>query len=94
MKLIKIYNESSLLLKMIRIYLIGILILVCAIAANLVAAKWHLKTWYDLLQGLSNSNMYIKQLTFFDYLWLFLLYPLILGGGAVLGNFIYQKLAP
>ena len=86
--------QTCLFLIMIRIYFIGLFILITAIVANILAVKLQLKTWYDLLNGLANSKSYWELITFKDSLWLFLVYPLVLGLGAVFANFIYLKLFP
>lgn len=86
--------QTCLFLIMIRIYFIGLFILITAIVANILAVKLQLKSWYDLLNGLANSKSYWELITFKDSLWLFLLYPLVLGLGAVFANFIYLKLFP
>ena len=84
--------QTCLFLIMIRIYFIGLFILITAILANILAVKLQLKSWYDLLNGLANSKSYWELITFKDSLWLFLVYPLVLGLGAVFANFIYLKL--
>ena len=86
--------QTCLFLIMIRIYFIGLFILITAIIANILAVKLQLKSWYDLLNGLANSKSYWELITFKDSLWLFLVYPLVLGLGAVFANFIYLKLFP
>ena len=40
---------------MVRIYFLGIFILLIAILANLMASKLELLSWYDFLKGLTNS---------------------------------------
>ena len=77
---------------MFRLYLIGLFILITAIIANYIVSKLHLKSWYDLLNGIINSRSYWSEVTLKDGLWLFVLYPLFLGLGSSLGNFIYIKL--
>ena len=86
--------QTCLFLIMIRIYFIGLFILITAIVANILAVKLQLKSWYDLLDGLANSKSYWELITFKDSLWLFLVYQLVLGLGAVFANFIYLKLFP
>ena len=86
--------QTCLFLIMIRIYFIGLFILITAIVANILAVKLQLKSWYDLLNGLANSKSSWELITFKDSLWLFLVYPLVLGLGAVFANFIYLKLFP
>jgi hypothetical protein len=77
---------------MIRVYFIGLFILITAIIANVIAAKLQLKSWYELLDGLTNSSPLSDLLTLKDSLWLFILYPLILGLGAVVANLLYLKI--
>lgn len=77
---------------MIRVYFIGLFILITAIIANVIAAKLQLKSWYALLDGLANSSTLSDLLTLKDSLWLFILYPLILGLGAVVANLLYLKI--
>ena len=86
--------QTCLFLIMIRIYFIGLFILITAIVSNILAVKLQLKSWYDLLNGLANSKSYWELITFKDSLWLFLIYPFVLGLGAVFANFIYLKLFP
>lgn len=77
---------------MIRVYFIGLFILITAIIANVIAAKLQLKSWYALLDGLANSSSLSDLLTLKDIIWLFILYPLILGLGAVVANLLYLKI--
>ena len=77
---------------MTRLYVIGILILLGAILANIIASKLNLKSWYDLFLGISESSNYWSQIRIIDFLWLILIYPLSLGFSAYIGNTIYQKL--
>ena len=41
---------------MLRLYFIGIIILVSAIILNIIAQFLGLKTWYDFLNGISEKN--------------------------------------
>ena len=77
---------------MIRLYLIGITVLITAILATLFAEKIQCKTWYDFLKGPGSFYNYWSVLKFKDMLWLFIAYPLLLGFGSFVGNLIYQKL--
>ena len=77
---------------MTRLYVIGVLILLGAILANIIASKLNLKSWYDLFLGISESSKYWSQIRIIDFLWLILIYPLSLGFSAYIGNTIYQKL--
>ena len=73
---------------MIKYYFIGVMILIVAIVANIAAAKLGLKTWYDFLNGLGSGS----SLRFMDCLWLFAIYPLLLGLSAKLGMILLEKL--
>ena len=77
---------------MIRLYLIGITVLITAVLAILFAEKIQYKTWCDFLKGPSSSYNYWSVLKLKDVLWLFIAYPLLLGFGSFVGNLIYQKL--
>jgi len=77
---------------MVRIYFLGIFILIIAILANLIASKLQFMSWYDFLKGLANSPSFWSTLRLKDGLWLFLLYPLILGSGALLGDLLFSKI--
>ena len=71
---------------MVRIYIIGISILIVAIIANFCAKIVGISTWYDFLNSFINPA--ISNFKFIDYLWLFLIYPFILGLGYFLGELI------
>tara|TARA_B100000925_G_scaffold110989_1_gene81914 strand:- start:105 stop:341 length:237 start_codon:yes stop_codon:yes gene_type:complete len=75
-----------------RLYVIGILILLGAILANIIASKLNLKSWYDIFLGVSESSNYWSRIRIIDGIWLILIYPLYLGFSAYIGNTIYQKL--
>jgi len=76
----------------IRLYFVGLFILFGAIVANVIAAKLHLKSWYDLLIGLTETRSYWNQLWVKNLLWLLIIYPFLLGLSASIGNLIYQKI--
>ena len=73
---------------MIKYYFIGLVILTVAIFANFTVAKLGLKTWYDFLNSIGNGS----SLKLLDYLWLFAIYPLILGLSTKLGIMVWDKL--
>ena len=77
---------------MTRLYVIGVLILLGAILANIIASKLNLKSWYDLFLGVIENSSYWSQIRIIDGIWLILIYPLSLGFSAYIGNIIYQKL--
>jgi hypothetical protein len=71
---------------LLKIYLSGLAVLITAIGLNLVAGELGLSTWYTFLaltgkQGLLEA---LKSLNMGDYLFLFLIYPVLLGLAAYL----------
>ena len=65
---------------MLKIYIVGLIILVAAIVFNVVSSKLNIIGWYDFLTKLvAQGNATFSQLKLIDYLWLFLLYPFLLG---------------
>ena len=71
---------------MLRIYVIGISILIVAIIANFFAKIIGISTWYDFLNSFTDTTT--SNFKFIDYLWLFFIYPIILGLGYFLGELI------
>lgn len=75
---------------MLRLYIIGLSILVVAIIANAVIMKIGLKSWYEFLSSLATNGLVIfSKISFLDYLWLFIGYPMVLGLGYMIGDKIY-----
>ena len=74
-------------MELIKLYLVGLVVLVLAILANFLAAQLGLKTWYDFLNQWGAGNT----LNFKDGLWLFVLYPLILGCSLLIGNMLWKS---
>ncbi|NNC45586.1 MAG: hypothetical protein HKN99_06870 [Winogradskyella sp.] len=78
---------------MLRLYIIGIAILVIAIIANALIIKLGIKSWYDFLQLLGSDGLStLNRMTALDYIWLFIGYPLVLGLGYYLGDKLYALL--
>ncbi|WP_178987761.1 DUF7672 family protein [Winogradskyella schleiferi] len=72
---------------MIRLYIIGLAILIIAILANGIIGKLGLKSWYGFIELLSkDGSSAFSKLNILDYLWLFIAYPLTLGFGYWLGE--------
>lgn len=72
---------------MIRLYIIGICILIVAILANAIIAKIGLKSWYDFIELLNQlGSKALSEMGIIDYIWLFIGYPLTLSLGYILGN--------
>ena len=78
---------------MIRIYTIGLAILIIAIIANGIVVKLGLKSWYDFINLLTDQGLSaIKEISIIDYFWLLIGYPLVLGLGYYLGDKLYTLL--
>ena len=61
----------------IHIYVMGFAILVGALLLNVIATKLGIMTWYGFIEDRSSVRI-------IDYLWLFAIYPLLLGTVAYL----------
>ena len=69
----------------------GNCILISAIIANMTAKLIKITTWYDFYNKLINLGVKntISTLQMLDILWLFLIYPIILSLGFLIGEKIY-----
>jgi hypothetical protein len=76
---------------MLKIYCIGIIVLLIAILANVLASVIGVMSWYDAVTGLQkNGWASLKDWSWKDYVWLFVLYPVILGAAAYYGLKLYD----
>ena len=76
---------------MLRIYIIGVSILLIAIIVNVVIGKIGLSTWYDFgPQFFKRGFVVIKEVGFLSSIWLFFLYPIVLAFGYIIGDKIYN----
>ncbi len=76
---------------MLKIYFIGIIVLFVAILANVLAGVLGVMSWYDAITSLQkNGWSSLKKWSWKDYLWLFLLYPMILGAAGYYGLKLYE----
>ena len=75
-------------MELIKLYVMGFTILIIAILANFLASQLGLKTWYDFLNQWGNGDA----LSLKDGLWLFVLYPLILGCSFLIGNMLWKSI--
>ena len=65
---------------MIKIYILGLVVLVSAILFNGLAVKLNLVSWYDFLnRAIASGSKVWQTLRFEDLLWLFIVYPMLLG---------------
>ena len=76
---------------MLRLYIIGVFILLIAIIANVIIGKIGLSTWYDFgPQFFKNGFIAIKEVGLYSSIWLFILYPLVLSLGYLIADKIYN----
>ena len=75
-------------MELIKLYVMGLMILIIAILANFLATQLGLKTWYDFLNQWGNGDA----ISLKDGLWLFVLYPLILGCSILIGNMLWKSI--
>jgi len=76
-----------------KLYIIGITILLTAILANIIADYINLNTWYKFINIILEKGSFLnglKKQTIFDIMWLFFLYPLILGFGYLIGKKLFN----
>ena len=71
---------------MVRLYIIGVSILIVVIVCNFIVSKLGITSWYDFLENITKNEP--NNLSLIDCLWLFLLYPLCLSLGYLLGDYI------
>lgn len=65
---------------MLKIYLTGIFILTSAIVFNVLAQVLGLMGWYGFLTRLAaEGKTALRSVRIFDYLWMFIAYPFLLG---------------
>ena len=79
---------------MVKIYFIGVIILVTAILLNGLVSKLGIAGWYQALQMLSEKgSRTFAMLRVTDYLWLLIIYPFLLGCSYKLGEYLYSFLS-
>lgn len=76
---------------MVRIYIIGLSILIVAILLNVLVQALGIMGWYEFLTKLQEQGRKVfSAMNFLDYAWLFLLYPMLLGLAYLLGDRIHH----
>jgi hypothetical protein len=76
---------------MVKLYFIGLGILITAIIANAIIVKIGIKSWYDFINLLAEHQMgAFSKISFLDYLWLFVGYQLVLALGYLAGLKFYH----
>lgn len=72
---------------MLKIYLIGLVILVSAIILNVIATSLNISTWFSFADKLKDKGIKaIGQEKVLSLLFLFIIYPLLLGIAAYYAN--------
>lgn len=73
---------------MLKLYIIGLSILFIAIIANTLAGYLNLNTWYGFANEIIQSNFIIaiKKQNIEDLIWLFIIYPIVLSLGYLIGS--------
>jgi len=76
---------------MVKIFFIGWIILIAAILMNGLVAKLGIMGWYDFLILLGEKGVVIfTEMSWKDYLWLFVVYPFFLGLSYKIGEMIMR----
>ena len=76
---------------MVRLYVIGVCILLIAIIANILIKEMGIITWYDFGSQIIKSGFKsFQDISFLSIIWLFILYPFTLSLGYLIGNWIYK----
>ncbi|MFM7510143.1 MAG: hypothetical protein ACKO33_00030 [Bacteroidota bacterium] len=78
---------------MLKIYLIGVIILIAAILLNGLINKLGVLGWYDFINLLiDKQTATTRKVRLIDMLWLFIAYPFLLGLAGISGNYLYNWL--
>lgn len=81
------------MLDILRTLLTGGVVLVAAIALNLAVQGLRIIGWYEFLIALSGEGASVfGRMRWIDPVWLFLLYPLLLGFSARAGAWLAERL--
>lgn len=79
--------------EILRTVLTGSVVLVAAIALNVAVQSLRIMGWYEFLTALSGEGASVfGRMRWIDPLWLFLLYPLLLGVSARAGVWLAERL--
>ncbi|MGV6831170.1 MAG: DUF7672 family protein [bacterium] len=76
---------------MLKVYVIGLFILLIAILANVLGIQIGLLTWYDFIKLIAEfKSSAFEQVGLKDSIWLLAIYPFILGLGYKIGHKFYN----
>tara|TARA_B100000674_G_scaffold271609_1_gene224313 strand:- start:455 stop:724 length:270 start_codon:yes stop_codon:yes gene_type:complete len=81
-------NKIDKFSSMLKLYIIGLSILFIAIIANTLAGYLNLNTWYGFANEIIQSNFIIaiNKQNIEDLIWLFIIYPIVLSLGYLIGS--------
>tara|TARA_Y100001933_G_C18971753_1_gene552866 strand:+ start:823 stop:1092 length:270 start_codon:yes stop_codon:yes gene_type:complete len=81
-------NKIDKFSSMLKLYIIGLSILFIAIIANTLAGYLNLNTWYGFANEIIQSNFIIaiNKQNIEDLIWLFIIYPIVLSSGYLIGS--------
>jgi hypothetical protein len=76
---------------MVRIYIIGLSILIIAVLLNILVQALGIMGWYEFLSKLQEQGRKVfSSMNLLDYAWLFFIYPLLLGLAYLAGDKIHH----
>jgi len=75
----------------LKLFTTGYCILLIAIFSNIIADSLELETWYKFLKRSNNIGLKktISTLTSLSSIWLFIIYPILLSIGYIIGEKVY-----
>ena len=76
-----------------KLYIIGVAILLTAIVANSIAGYINLNSWYNFSNLIIEKGSFLKALkeqSLISILWLFFIYPLTLGIGCLIAEKLFN----
>ena len=78
---------------MLKLYLVGLIILLVAILANIISGALGITSWYDFSRLIyTEGSKGLRKLSIADWGWLLLLYPFLLGLATKLGEYLFLLL--
>jgi len=78
----------------LKIFLAGVLILITAVFVNMIAMYFGVSTWYSLLREAGDQGFLtaLRNRGVIDLIFLFLIYPSVLGAAGYFGFWFFGKL--
>jgi hypothetical protein len=79
---------------MLKVFMVGWVVLLAAIILNVAVQRMGIMGWYDFLLRLPiEGKKLFPQMRIIDYAWLFLVYPLLLGGSVQVGDYLHALIS-